>query len=96
MTSDEATTINEEIKSHFNGREPITELSALLASVSEGELRGLVLVAANKLGEVMNGGRHATPFECGMYMNLGAQVLLDTFLNHSMGKQVTTSEVGTA
>jgi len=96
MNETEAGNVADEMKKLLNGRDPFAELSAFMEGASKKELRGLVLLATNRIGEAINGGEYTDEVEMTVCVHLGAMKLIDSFHSASMGNAATTTEVGNA
>lgn len=69
-----------EVKSKFDGRDPIAELGAFIQDATLEELRGMVLLSANKIGEALTvKGMYENPYQAALGVNLGADLLLTTY-----------------
>jgi hypothetical protein len=86
--------IAEEVKSHFNGRDPIAEAQQRMKGMSNTELRKLVLLAANQIGMMLKGGDYESPLDASIFLSTGIDGILTAYDSASMNIQATTNETG--
>jgi len=96
MTNKNLNEIVEKVKKQFGGRDPIAELNQYIQNASPEELRKIIMLSTNRIGEALKGGEYETAYEAAFYVNLGAEKLLSSYKMAIMSNKVNTNEVGTA
>lgn len=80
MTEEGVNELVAHVRSKFNGRDPVAELGAFIENASLEELKQIVMLSANKIGEALaQDNEYKSLYQQALGVNVGADLLLSSY-----------------
>lgn len=81
-----------EIKKHFDGRDLIGEANDRIDQMDHAQLKGLIFVAANRLGIALKGGDYEDAVDAAIHLSGALKIIFDAYDNADLLAAANTME----
>ena len=81
---------------YFGGRDPLEEAQDRINTMQEGELKALVLIAANRLGTIMKGNDYDNGLDAMIHLGEALDMIIHAYDSAQMQCDANTDQVGCA